>query len=140
MVPVTGNTRVNCCSRSMRITPHKKLMSQGNTSLLNCKKMKVLTIVGAFFVTPKMLSALDSNHCPHCAGMPQLSLCMYVNPGLLLRKTLYKGVSMLRIRKSCFKSKNEIENLHGFSWKTEALRTASINQNRRAVSKYPVCW
>lgn len=93
-----------------------------------------------FFVAQNMVSALSRNHCPLYAGMPQLSACMDVNGNLQPRKSIFKGVRIIRIRMSCFKSKNEIENLQGFILKKRALRTASIKQDKRPGSLYPVWW
>jgi hypothetical protein len=72
--------------------------------------------------------------------MPQLAPNVDINQHPLLRKLSSKGVSILQIRKSCLKLKNEIENLHGFSWKTGALRTAPIKQDKCPGSEYPVWW
>lgn len=87
-------------------------MNPGSITMLFYKKEKVLTIVGAFFVAHKTVSVLGRNHCPDKS----------------------------RIYKSCFKSKNETGNLHGFIRKIGALRTASIKHNRRPGSKYTIWW
>jgi len=41
-------------------------MNQGSVNPRYPKKEKVLTVVGAFFVTPETVSALDRNRCPFC--------------------------------------------------------------------------
>ncbi|MFO8233982.1 MAG: 6-bladed beta-propeller [Bacteroidales bacterium] len=73
------------------------------SSLQYYRKEKVLTIVGAFFCAQRTLSVLSRNHRPESA----------------------------RIYLSCFKSKNEIEQLQGLTWIIAALRTALIKHNRR---------
>lgn len=78
-------------------------MNPDKSSLQYYRKEKVLTIVGAFFCAQRTLSVLSRNHRPESA----------------------------RIYLSCFKSKNEIEKLHGLIWKIVALRTALIKHNRR---------
>jgi len=115
-------------------------MNPGSITMLFCRKEKVLTIVGAFFVAQNTVSVLIRNHCPLYTGILQISVYVNVSRHLLLRITPSKGVSILRIRKSGLKLKNEIKNLHGFNWKTGALRTTLIKQYRRPGSKNPIWW
>ena len=68
---------------------------------------------------------------PLYTGMLQIPVCVNVNRHLLPRKTPFRGVSILRNKKSCLKLKNEIEKLHGLVGKIAALRTALIKHNRR---------
>lgn len=73
-------------------TKHKHTMNPGSITMLFYRKVKVLTIVGAFFVAPNTVSVLSRNHCPesenHC---PDRS----------------------RIYMLCFKSEYETGNLQG---------------------------
>jgi len=99
-------------------------MNPGSITMLFDRKEKVLTIVGAFFITQKTVSVLSRNHCPLYTGILQLSVCMDFNRNPLQRKTPFRGVSILRNKKFCLKLKIEIEKLQGFILKTEALKTA----------------
>lgn len=74
-------------------------MNPGTKPQLFPKSKEVLTIVSAFFIGAKTLSVLSRNHCP---------------------KSLKTNIL-------CFKTKNEIKNLHGFNCKAVALNIASIN-------------
>lgn len=115
-------------------------MSPGSITMLFNKKEKALTMVGAFFVVPNTVPVLDRKPCRLYSGILQISVCNNINPYLLLRKTPSKGVNILRIRKSCFKLKNEIKNLQGFTRKTGSLKTTSIRQNINPGSEQPVWW
>jgi len=115
-------------------------MNPDSITMLFYRKEKVLTNVGAFFVAQNTVSVLSRNHCPLYTGILQISVYVKVNRHLLLRKTPFRGVSILRNEKFCLKFKNEIEKLHGFNWKTGALRPTLIKQYRRPGSKNPVWW
>lgn len=99
----------------------KQKMNQGRLNHLYPKKEKVLTVVGAFFVTTlERVSVLIRNHCPN------------YQKDFLDAKT---SADVL-----CLKSKHEIENLRGFYRKMGILHPSSIKQYRWPGSKCPVWW
>ncbi len=81
------------------------------------KKEKVLTVVGAFFVSPETVSALSKNQCPFC----------------IKHRGQHTPKWWL-----CFKSENEIEKPQGFIRKRDALKTTPIKKSRRPGSKCSV--
>jgi len=96
----------------------KQKMNQGRLNPLYPKKEKVLTVVGAFFVTTlERVSVLSKNHCPAC-------------------KVLFldeeSSAEML-----CFKSKHEIRNLQGFYRRKSILYPALIKEDKSRGQNVP---
>jgi hypothetical protein len=96
----------------------KKNPGRGRLNTRCFNKEKVLTIVGAFFVTTETMYGINKNYCPFYAGMLYMTHNVCDKWFNMLRNTHIKGVNNLRNKRFCFKSENETGNHQGFIWNT----------------------
>ncbi len=115
MAPATGNTKANCCKKSMEKRRKTRLKSKkrDKSNPVTHREQKALTIVGAF--------------------------CLYSNLHVIRKigSEVQLNISNEDSSKivACFKSKSAIENLHRNNEKTPLGNAASNQQNRRVGSK-----